>query len=155
MILKSLKYLSIVYCFAFVYYPTHLFSQPLQIEPSSSYLNNNLQYEMVGYEKRNNRFWVVMKPEITQSQKNINDIILDIYQKHKEKLNLNFTNWNISFFSNKAAVGYKKFKTDEYLGEYYSCNSPEAHYKNKVYIYPTNKQKVKWYWGPNKFNCLK
>jgi hypothetical protein len=116
-------------------------------------VNVEIGYEMLGYENNARRFWVVISPSTTKSQKTLNRIISDIYLHHKAEFNLDNVDWNISFFSNKAEAGYKTFKTDSYLAEYKSCDSPDEHYRNKVYIYPTNAQRVKWYYGPSGFKC--
>jgi hypothetical protein len=127
--------------------------QDLKLAPNSAYLNQELNYEMIGYEIGAERFWVVIQPSLTNSQEKLNKIIKDIFQRHIEKFELTNTHWNISFFTNKKEAGYKTFKADSYLGEYTSCNSPDEHYRNKVYVYPTNRYKVKWYYGPSIFSC--
>ena len=112
---STFNYIIIMIILFTMHYPTNVFPNVPKLESNSSYINHNLQYEMIGFEKRNTRFWVVTDVELVQSQKFMNKIILDIYQKHKKKLNLNSIDWNISFFSSITAAGYKTFKANEYL----------------------------------------
>jgi hypothetical protein len=127
------------------YYPVY--------EKRTSYVNEKYGYELLGYEKKASRFWVVIPPQYTEKQKMLNNIILDIYYNFQQRFSLDKNAWAVTFFSNKKEAGYKTFKTEAYLGEYSSCFYPDPHYRNKVFIYPTIAKKMKWYYGPSVFSC--
>ena len=103
----------------------------------TSYQSDSLNYQMVGYEDTNNRFWVVIDTITAQSQIKLSRIINDIFNKNKDKFNLSNIKWHVSFFSNEEEAGYKTFKPESYLAEYSG---------KKVKIYPMLPNRTKWFY---------
>jgi hypothetical protein len=134
----------------FIIYIVNAQERP-KLDSSISWVNDSLNYSVIGYEEKNNRFWVVMDSIITESQDKLNKIIITIYKKSNKNRGLDSLPWCISFFSNKDAIGYKTFESNEYLGEYWSVNTRNIEKRNRIYVYPIIPSRVKWYKGPNIF----
>lgn len=121
----------------------------------TNYQNLQLKYQMLGYEVENSRFWVIIDPILLEKQNQMNNILTDIYEKYSDEFNLDKVSWNVSFFANKDEAGYKTFKPQSYLAEYWSKNSYDEDNRNKIIIYPAYPEWQKWYYGPQKLSVDK
>lgn len=123
-----------------------IFSSYPKIESGTSRKNDSIGFELIGFEAKSNRFWVIANKSTISDKIQLNKIILDVFSAANSQSKLDSVCWNVSFFASRGAAGYKTFKPNEYLGEYSSkaCNE----HSNTTLLYPMVGSKQKRIAGP-------
>lgn len=111
---------------------------------STSHTSVDPKYNQLGFDEQFRVFWVVLDKNLVEPKvdhKEVNRVILDLFNKWQAQLALDKEAWKILFFTNDQPIEpHGKVWLDALLAEYKSAD-------NKLTILREPNWK-KWYYGP-------
>jgi hypothetical protein len=111
------------------------------VEVGTQMSSDSPSFRLLGYERRQERFWVVADSQTLSIQSKDCKIVKMIFCHFRQKFNLDSADWSIVFFTDSSEAGYKTFKSTSFLAEYIFI-------KNRITLYPTIHEWQRWFHGP-------